>query len=133
MDALNEEKRALERELDAVRSKAVSGDGSDSGQVALLEKERELLREQYDAELAFLKKQVADTATAQDTALFVDQLKAAHTKKMDALQPLVAQLQQKQQQYKDREIESLTRDNKRLRQYLDKTLSKEKLAELIED
>ncbi len=44
----------------------------------------------------------------------------------------MAQLQ-KDKQRKDREIDGLTRENKKLRQDFDKTLSKEKLAELIED
>ena len=44
----------------------------------------------------------------------------------------MAQLQQDKQR-KDREIEALTRENKKLRADFDKTLSKEKLAELIED
>ena len=72
------------------------------------------------------------TATGADTALFVDQLKAAHKKRTDELERLVAQLQQDKQR-KDREIEALTRENKKLRADFDKTLSKEKLAELIED
>ena len=64
--------------------------------------------------------------------MFIDKLKAAHKKTKDELERLVAQLQ-KEKQRKNVEIEELTRDNKRLRQDLDKTLSKEKLAELIED
>ena len=72
------------------------------------------------------------TATGSDTARFVDQLKAAHKKRTDELERLVAQLQQDKQR-KDREIEALTRENKKLRADFDKTLSKEKLAELIED
>ena len=44
----------------------------------------------------------------------------------------MAQLQ-KEKQRKDREIDELTKDNKKLRQDFDKTLSKEKLAELIKD
>ncbi len=72
------------------------------------------------------------TATGADTARFIDQLKAAHKKRTDELERLVAQLQQDKQR-KDREIEGLTRENKKLRADFDKTLSKEKLAELIED
>ena len=72
------------------------------------------------------------TATGAATARFIDQLKAAHKKRTDELERLVAQLQQDKQR-KDREIEGLTRENKKLRADFDKTLSKEKLAELIED
>ena len=54
------------------------------------------------------------TATGADTARFVDQLKAAHKKRTDELERLVAQLQQDKQR-KDREIEALTRETKPLR------------------
>ena len=75
---------------------------------------------------------MSGTATGADTARFIDQLKAAHQKKADELERLVAQLQ-KDKQRKDNEIEALTKQNKKLRQDFDKTLSKEKLAELIQD
>ena len=72
------------------------------------------------------------TATGADTARFVDQLKAAHKKRTDELERLVAQLQQDKKR-KDREIEALTRENKKLRADFSSLMSKEKLAELIED
>ena len=75
---------------------------------------------------------MSGTATASDTAEFVDRLKAAHAKKSEALEKLVAQLRAEAQR-KDREIADLQKENKRLRGDLDKTLSKEKLAELIKD
>jgi len=95
-------------------------------------RDRAALIEQYEAEIAFLKKQLSGDATAQDTAAFVDRLKAAHAKKTDALEKLVAQLRAEAQR-KDREIADLVKDNKRLRADFDKTLSKEKLAELVKD
>ena len=72
------------------------------------------------------------TATGADTARFVDQLKAAHKKRTDELERLVAQLQQDKKR-KDREIEALTRENKKLCADFSSLMSKEKLAELIED
>ena len=59
-------------------------------------------------------------------------MKAAHAKKSEALEKLVEQLRAEAQR-KDREIADLQKENKRLRGDLDKTLSKEKLAELIKD
>ena len=71
-------------------------------------------------------------AAGADTARFNDRLKAAHNKKADELERLAAQLQ-KDKQRKDKEIGDLTKHNKQLRQDFDKTPSKEKLAELIQD
>ena len=59
-------------------------------------------------------------------------MKAAHAKKSEALEKLVSQLRAEAVK-KDREIADLQKENKRLRGDLDKTLSKEKLAELIKD
>ena len=52
-DQLAAEKRAMERELDALRLNQASGAGSDSQResVALLNQEQQLLREEYEAEL----------------------------------------------------------------------------------
>ena len=75
---------------------------------------------------------MSGTATGADTARFIAQLKAAHNKKADELERLVAQLQ-KDKQRKDKEIGDLTKQNKPRRQDFDKTPSKEKLAELIQD
>ena len=60
------------------------------------------------------------------------QLKAAHQKRTDELERLVAPLQ-KDKQRKDREIDGLAREHKRPRRDFDQALSKDKLAELIED
>ena len=62
----------------------------------------------------------------------MDRLKAAHKQKTDELERLVGKLREEKQR-KDREIEALTKENQRLRQDFDKTLSKEKLAELVAD
>ena len=59
-------------------------------------------------------------------------MKAAHAKKSEALENLVSELRAEAVK-KDREIADLQKENKRLRGDLDKTLSKEKLAELIKD
>ena len=52
-DQLAAEKRAMERELDALRLDRASGAGRDSQResVALLNQEQQLLREEYEAEL----------------------------------------------------------------------------------
>ena len=52
-DQLAAEKRAMERELDALREKLAGTAGSDSQResVALLNQEQQLLREEYEAEL----------------------------------------------------------------------------------
>ena len=55
-----------------------------------------------------------------------------HKRRTDELEQLVARLTQEKRR-KDAELAELAAENKRLRADFDKTLSKEKLAELIED
>ena len=97
VEELSDEKRDLERELDDLRAKNIqSGEGSTEQMrdtIALLKKEQEVLKDEYEAELEYLRKQASGTATGADTAKFIDQLKAANKKKTDELERLVAQLQ----------------------------------------
>merc|ERR1712224_379603 len=86
----------------------------------------------YESEIEFLKKQVAGDASTKDTREFIDKLKESNKKRVDELEKLVDQLL-KDKSKLNKEMSELTNRNKKLKADFDKTLSKEKLQELIKD
>merc|ERR1712080_68767 len=77
-------------------------------------------------------KQVSGDVSTKDTREFIDKLKASHKKRTDELEKLVDQLMKDKSKLNKENIE-LTNRNKKLKEDFDKTLSKEKLQELIKD
>merc|ERR1711881_119084 len=136
VDQLAEEKRELEQELDDIRKKALSGDlGYDvtsQDKLDLLKKEQDIMKDEYEAEIDYLKKQVSGDATTKDTRVFIDKLKESNKKRVEELEKLVDQLM-KEKSKLNKENADLTNRNKKLKADFDKTLSKEKLQELIKD
>merc|ERR1712096_282331 len=84
------------------------------------------------AEIDKLKKQVSGDASTKDTREFIDKLKETNKKKTDELEKLVDQLMRDKSKL-HKENSELTNRNKKLKSDIDKTLSKEKLTELIKD
>merc|ERR1711881_326853 len=136
VDQLTEEKRELEQELDEYRLKrykdSTTGDSSLQDKIDLMNKEHELMKDEYESEIEFLKKQVAGDASTKDTREFIDKLKESNKKRVDELEKLVDQLL-KDKSKLNKENSELTNRNKKLKADFDKTLSKEKLQELIKD
>merc|ERR1712080_343201 len=77
-------------------------------------------------------KQVSGDASTKDTREFIDKLKETNKKKTDELEKLVDQLMRDKSKL-HKENAELTNRNKKLKADFDKTLSKEKLQELIKD
>jgi hypothetical protein len=136
VDQLTEEKRELEQELDELRMKgykdSTTGDSSLQDKIDLLQKEQELMKDEYESEIEYLKKQVSGDASAKDTREFIDKLKETNKKRVDELEKLVDQLMRDKSKL-HKENAELTNRNKKLKADFDKTLSKEKLQELIKD
>merc|ERR1711981_695502 len=136
VDQLTEEKRELEQELDEYRLKgykdSTTGDSSLQDKIDLMNKEQELMKSEYESEIEFLKKQVAGDASTKDTREFIDKLKESNKKRVGELEKLVDQLLKDKSKLNKENVE-LTNRNKKLKEDFDKTLSKEKLQELIKD
>merc|ERR1711904_174484 len=90
------------------------------------------MKNEYEAEIDYLKKQVSGDATTKDSIEFIDKLKESNKKGVEELEKLVDQLM-KEKSKLNKEIVDLTNRNKKLKADFDKTLSKEKLQELIKD
>merc|ERR1712025_784614 len=110
----------------------MGGDSSLQDKIDLMNKEQELMKSEYESEIEFLKKQVAGDASTKDTREFIDKLKESNKKRVDELEKLVDQLLKDKSKLNKENIE-LTNRNKKLKADFDKTLSKEKLQELIKD
>merc|ERR1712224_613691 len=136
VDQLTEEKRELEKELDEFRLKGYKdstiSDSSLQDTIDLMKKEQELMKSEYESEIDFLKKQVSGDASVKDTREFIDKLKESNKKRVEELEKLVDQLI-KDKSKLNKENAELTNRNKKLKSDFDKTLSKEKLQELIKD
>merc|ERR1712025_1415440 len=107
----------------------MGGDSSLQDKIDLMNKEQELMKSEYESEIEFLKKQVSGDASVKDTREFIDKLKESNKKR---LEKLVDQLI-KDKSKLNKENAELTNRNKKLKSDFDKTLSKEKLQELIKD
>merc|ERR1711904_338015 len=90
------------------------------------------MKDEYEAEIDYLKKQVSGDATTKDSIEFIDKLKESNKKGVEELEKLVDQLM-KEKSKLNKENADLTNRNKKLKADFDKTLSKEKLQELIKD
>merc|ERR1711881_205107 len=88
--------RELEQELDEYRLKgfkdSTTGDSSLQDTIDLMNKEQELMKDEYESEINYLKKQVAGDVSTKDTREFVDKLKETNKKRVDELEKLVDQL-----------------------------------------
>merc|ERR1712096_190343 len=126
----------MQQELDELRMKgykeSTTGDSISQETMELLKKENELLKEEYEAEIEYLKKQVSGDVSIKDTREFIDKLKSTNKKRVDELEKLVDQLMKDKAKLNKENIE-LTNRNKKLKKDFDSTLSKEKLQELIKD
>ena len=128
MEELNGEKRELERQLADFRRQLAKPERAQDAKDGL-ELERQELASRLDRLSGELK--TKDEKISELNTL-VEKQRKLHEGKVRDYEGVVASMEKELRQKND-DLDGQRKQNKQLRQDLDKTLSKEKLAELIQD